>query len=63
MEAAVSADPGRITHRLDLAMIYADNGDRARAKSTCTEALQMPSVEFNDTRYKQQCEQLVARLR
>lgn len=63
MEAAVSADPGRITHRLDLAMIYADNGDRARAKSTCTEALQMPTVEFNDTSYKQQCERLVARLR
>jgi tetratricopeptide (TPR) repeat protein len=63
MEAAVAADPGRITHRLDLAQIYADNGDRPKAKTTCEEAIRMPTMEFNDTRYKQQCERLVARLR
>lgn len=63
MEAAVAADPGRITHRLDLAKIYADNGDKAKARTTCEEALQMPSVEFNDARYKQQCQQLIASLR
>jgi tetratricopeptide (TPR) repeat protein len=63
MEAAVSVDPGRITHRLDLAMIYADAGDKAKARSTCSDALQMPSVEFNDGRYKQQCERLLAKLR
>jgi len=63
MEAAVAADPVRITHRLDLAQIYADNGDKTKAKTTCEEAMRMPTMEFNDTRYKQQCERLVARLR
>ena len=60
MEAAVAADPGRITHRLDLAKIYADNGDKAKARSTCDEALRMPAVEFNDARYKQQCQERIA---
>ena len=63
MEAAVSADPGRITHRLDLATIYADSGDRQKARSTCDAALRMPAMEFNDARYKERCTQLLARLR
>jgi len=63
METAVSADPGRITHRIDLAKIYADNGDQAKARATCGDVLQMPIVEFNDARYKQQCERLVAQSR
>jgi len=63
LEAAVSVDPSRITHRLDLAEIYADNGDEPKAIATCEEAVRMPTVEFNDARYKQQCERLVARLR
>ncbi len=60
MEAAVASDPERITHRLDLAKIYADNGDKPKARTTCEQVTQMPSVEFNDSRYKQQCQQLVA---
>lgn len=63
MEAAVSADPGRITHRLDLATIYADSGDRQKARSTCDAVLRMPAMEFNDARYKERCTQLLARLR
>jgi Tfp pilus assembly protein PilF len=63
MEAAVAADPGRITHRLDLALIYADDGDTQKARSTCEAAMRMPTLEFNDARYKQRCEKLIARLR
>ncbi|MES3033267.1 MAG: hypothetical protein V4813_04655 [Gemmatimonadota bacterium] len=63
MEAAVAADPNRITHRLDLAAIYADDGDSAKARSTCEAVLRMPTVEFNDARYRKQCEALIARLR
>ncbi|MCC7051634.1 MAG: hypothetical protein IT355_00115 [Gemmatimonadaceae bacterium] len=63
MEAAVAADPGRITHRLDLAAIFADEGSKPRARSTCETVLRMPVVEFNDARYKQQCEQIIARTR
>ena len=62
MEAAVAADPARITHRLDLAAIYADNGDKPRARATCETVLRMPNVEFNDGRYKQQCQQVIVRV-
>jgi thioredoxin-like negative regulator of GroEL len=30
MERAVAVDPDRIAHRLDLALIYADTGDKER---------------------------------
>ena len=63
LEAAVAADPGRITHRLDLAAVYADTGNKPRARTLCEGVLTMPAVEFNDGRYKQQCEQLLARWR
>lgn len=63
MENAVAADPGRITHRLDLAKIYADTNQKPKARSTCEAALRLPNVEFNDTRYKLECERLIVALR
>jgi len=63
LEGAVAADPTRITHRLDLAAIYADTGDKTKARASCDAVQRLPSVEFNDQRYKQQCEALLARLR
>ena len=63
MEAAVAADPGRITHRLDLAKVYADTHQQPKARAACDAAAKMPTVEFNDARYKQECAQLLARLR
>lgn len=63
MEGAVAADPGRITHRVDLAKILADTKDGANARTTCDAVARMPAVEFNDPRYKQECAQLVAKLR
>lgn len=63
MEAAVAADPGRITHRLDLAKIYADTNQKPKARAACDAAVKMPTVEFNDARYKQECTQLLARVR
>jgi hypothetical protein len=63
MEAAVAADPGRITHRLDLAKVYLDTNQKPKARSTCEAALRMPDEEFNDARYKQECQTLLAGLR
>lgn len=63
MEAAVAADPERITHRLDLAGIYVDTGDKEKARAACEAVSRMPTVEFNDRQYKQSCAQLIARLR
>jgi tetratricopeptide (TPR) repeat protein len=62
MEAAVSADPVRITHRLDLAKIYVDAGDKARARTNCEAVARMANTEFNDTRYKQECVRLLTSL-
>lgn len=63
MEGAVASDPTRITHRLDLAMIYADTGDKPKARASCEAAQRLQSVEFNDQRYKKQCDALLAKLR
>jgi tetratricopeptide (TPR) repeat protein len=63
MEAAVAADPERITHRLDLAEIYADTRDIPKARASCEAVSTMPAVEFNDVRYKQSCTRLLAKLR
>jgi tetratricopeptide (TPR) repeat protein len=63
MEAAVAADPGRITHRSDLAQILSDAGDKPKARASCEAVARMPSVEFNDARYKRDCVRLLERLR
>ena len=63
MQAAVDADPVRITHRLDLAKIYADTDQKPKARATCEGAAKMPAVEFNDVRYKQECAVLLAKWR
>ena len=63
MEAAVAADPDRMTHRLDLAKVYADTDQKAKARASCDAVARMPNVEFNDTRYKLECVQLIAKLR
>jgi tetratricopeptide (TPR) repeat protein len=63
MELAVAADPGRITHRLDLAKVYADTNDKPKARGACEAAMKMPVTEFNDARYKRECEGLLAKLR
>ena len=62
MEAAVAADPERITHRLDLAAIFVDSGDKTKARANCDAVARMPSTELNDGRYKQACVRLLARL-
>lgn len=63
LEAAVAADPRRITHRVDLAAIYADTQQPAKARAMCTEVAQMPVAEYNDPTYKRTCAALLARLR
>ena len=52
LEASVQHDPGRIIHRLDLAGIYADRGDRTRARELYLWIASAPLVEPNDDLYK-----------
>ena len=57
MEKAVSVDPNRITHRIDLAEIYRDVNDKTRARAQFQAVLALPVVDYNDRFYKQRAEQ------
>ncbi len=54
MEASVAAEPERIVHRVDLAEIYADLGQHARARTENETALRLPLTDVNDLQYKAQ---------
>jgi tetratricopeptide (TPR) repeat protein len=54
LEASVKSDPRRIVHRLDLGGIYADRGQRDRAREQYAWIAAAPIVETNDDLYKRQ---------
>lgn len=54
MLAAVAADPRRIVHKLDLARVYRDMGDRAKAREEYQAVLDGPVIDYNDPHYKEQ---------
>jgi len=57
MEKAVAAEPGRISHHIDLAEIYRDTGDKTRAREQFQLVLSLPATDYNDRFYKQRAEQ------
>jgi tetratricopeptide (TPR) repeat protein len=57
LEASVQQDPNRIIHRLDLAGIYADRGDKTRARALYEWIASVPLVDPNDDLYKRQAEE------
>ncbi|HEY7234220.1 MAG TPA: tetratricopeptide repeat protein [Gemmatimonadaceae bacterium] len=63
LERAVSLEPNRITHRLDLAGVYADRGDTAKAREQYEAIAQLPVTDYNDPRYKQLAEERLRSLR
>jgi tetratricopeptide (TPR) repeat protein len=52
LEEAVAFDPTRITHRLDLAAVYADHGERAKAIEQYEWIAAAPAADYNDRNYK-----------
>jgi len=54
MEASVAAEPDRIVHRVDLAEIYDDMGQKGKARAQRETALRLPLTDVNDKFYKQQ---------
>ena len=56
MEKAVAAEPGRISHRIDLAEIYRDIGDKTRAREQFQQVIAMPAADYNDRFYKQRAQ-------
>ena len=62
LEASVQQDPNRIIHRLDLAGIYADRGNKTRARELYTWIASAPLVDPNDDLYKRQATERVKKL-
>lgn len=62
LEAAVAAEPSRAVHHLDLARIYRDRGQLARARASARAVLGCPRQEYNDPQYKREAEALLATL-
>jgi tetratricopeptide (TPR) repeat protein len=52
MEESVANDPNRIVHHLDLAGVYRDTGDKARARAEWQAVMKLPNTDFNDRHYK-----------
>lgn len=64
MERAVSVDPQRIAHQLDLAGVYADTGEKDKARAAYEAVIASTTrVDFNDSLYKKQAEERLRKLR
>lgn len=57
LEHAAAIEPSRITHRLDLAGVYADRGETAKAREQYEMIARLPLADYNDPRYKQIAEE------
>lgn len=53
LEQAVALDPNRITHRLDLGMVYADRDMKEKAKEQFEWIARAPATDYNDIKYKE----------
>jgi tetratricopeptide (TPR) repeat protein len=63
LERAVAAEPDRITHRLDLAKVYADVGNKAKAREQYEWVVRAAPRDFNDPHYKREAEAALQSLR
>lgn len=63
LEEAVAVEPNRITHKLDLAGVYADRGQKTKAIELYEWIERAPVVDFNDARYKELAAQRLRQLR
>jgi tetratricopeptide (TPR) repeat protein len=52
MEASVANEPDRIVHHVDLAGVYRDMGDHAKARAEYEIVMKLPSRDYNDRHYK-----------
>jgi tetratricopeptide (TPR) repeat protein len=63
LERAVASAPDRITHRLDLARVYADVGNKAKAREQYEWVVRAAPRDFNDAHYKREAEEALRSLR
>ena len=52
MEESVANEPDRIVHHVDLAGVYRDTGDKAKARAEYQAAMNLPNRDYNDRHYK-----------
>ena len=57
LERAVAIEPSRITHRLDLAGVYADRGETAKAREQYEMIARLAVTDYNDPEYKKLAEE------
>jgi tetratricopeptide (TPR) repeat protein len=63
LEEAVQIAPTRLVHRIDLAQVYVDRNNKAKAREQVDYILKAPVLEASDTKYKRDAEALQAKLR
>jgi tetratricopeptide (TPR) repeat protein len=63
MERAVALDPDRLTHHLDLAKIYADVREKAKAREHFEIVINGKQTEPNDPAYKREAEKALKSLK
>jgi len=63
MQEAVALEPNRITHRLDLAAVYADRGQKDKAVEQYEWIAAAPVRDFNDPHYKEDAARRLQQLR
>jgi hypothetical protein len=63
MEEAVAIEPNRITHRLDLAGVYADRDMKDKARQEYEWIAAAPVVDYNDRNYKEEASRRLKDLR
>jgi tetratricopeptide (TPR) repeat protein len=63
LEEAVQVAPTRLVHRIDLAAVYLDRGNKAKAREHLDYIVRAPVSEANDARYKREAEAMQARAR
>jgi tetratricopeptide (TPR) repeat protein len=62
MEEAVAVDPDRLTHRLDLARIYRDVRQKAKAREQFEAVVNGPARDYGDVRFKREAAEELAKL-
>lgn len=63
LERAAAVEPDRIVHRLELASVYADRGNKPKAREQYQAVLQLKPLDYNDKRYQEQAERELRELR
>ena len=63
MEKSIAVDPDRIVHHLDLGKIYADLGDKAKARAEFELAVRGRRIDFNDPSYQREAQAALEKLK